>query len=186
GWTIEDHKAYGKAKRGSVGRVHDGVDARVVDPETGAPVDFGQPGLLELKAAHLGDGSWVRTTDLARLDVDRFLWIDGRFDNAIIRGGFKVFPDDVVRALETHPAIREASVIGIADPRLGQAPVAAYIVKSGVEAPEDEALKAHLRDRLLPYQVPVKFLRVEEFPRTPSMKVSQPDLRALFAETEAA
>ena len=69
---------------------------------------------------------------------------------------------------------------------LGQAPVAAYIVKAGHAAPTPDDLKAHLKDRLLPYQVPVQFLQLEDFPRTPSMKVSQPDLRALFAQTAAA
>lgn len=180
GWTLEDFHAHHKAKRGSVGRVHAGVDARIADPETGAPLPYGETGLLELKASHLGDGKWVRTTDLAVLDADRFLWIKGRYDNAIIRGGFKIIPDDVVRAIEAHPAIREASVIGLADPRLGQTPAAAYIVKSGAAAPSEDELRAFLRERLMPYQVPVRFIAVSDFPRTPSMKVSQPDLRRLF------
>ena len=49
------------------------------------------------------DADWVRTTDLARIDADGFLWILGRADQAIIRGGFKVLPDDVRAALESHP-----------------------------------------------------------------------------------
>ncbi|NWG53484.1 MAG: long-chain fatty acid--CoA ligase [Hydrogenophilaceae bacterium] len=183
GWTLEDFKDHHKAKRGSVGRVHAGVEARIVDPETGAPLAPGETGLLELKAAHLGDGQWVRTTDLAALDEDRFLWIKGRHDNAIIRGGFKILPDDVVRAIELHPAIREASVVALPDPRLGQVPAAAYIIKANADAPSEEALRAFLRERLLPYQLPVRLLAVAEFPRTPSMKVSQPDLQALFAAT---
>ena len=54
---------------------------------------------------------WVRTTDLARIDADGFLWILGRADQAIIRGGFKVLPDDVQAALERHPAVRGAAVV---------------------------------------------------------------------------
>jgi long-chain acyl-CoA synthetase len=122
----------------------------------------------------------VRTTDIAVVDADRFLFIKGRFDGAIIRGGFKVMPDDVVNAMQAHPAIREAGVTGIPDRRLGQAPVTAYIVKAGATPPTEEELIAFLRGRLMPYQVPTQFLQVDELPRTPSLKVSQPALRALF------
>ena len=64
---------------------------------------------------------WVRTTDLARIDADGFLWILGRADQAIIRGGFKVHPDDVRAALERHPRVRGAAVVGRPDaaPRRG-------------------------------------------------------------------
>ena len=181
GWTLADFKAHAADKRGAVGRLNPGVEARIVDPETGAPAPFGEIGLLELKAGQINGGAWTRTTDLAVLDADGFLWIKGRHDGAIIRGGFKVQPDDVVKALETHPAIREAAVVGIADERLGQTPAAAFLLRKGCEAPSDEELRGFLKSRLLPYQVPVRFLHLEEFPRTPSMKVSQPDLRALFA-----
>jgi len=187
GWTLGDFKAHHKDKRGSVGRLNPGVAARIVDPETGEVLPHGEEGLLELRAEQLGDGaSWIRTTDLGVLDADDFLWINGRHDNAIIRGGFKVMPDDVVRALEQHPAIREAAVVGLPDPRLGQAPAAAYILRNGAEPPTEDALRGFLREKLLPYQVPVRLMQVAELPRTPSLKVSQPDLRAMFEAAAAA
>jgi long-chain acyl-CoA synthetase len=186
GWTIGDFHKHHKDKRGSVGRMNPGCEARIVDPETGAVLPFGQEGLLELRARHLGDGtSWMRTTDLAVLDADDFLWINGRFDNAIIRGGFKIFPDDLVRAIEQHPAVREAAVVALSDPRLGQVPAAAYIARSGMTAPAEDELKAFLKEKLLPYQVPVRILTVEEMPRTPSLKVSQPELKKLFLNQAA-
>jgi acyl-coenzyme A synthetase/AMP-(fatty) acid ligase len=183
GWTLSDFKAHAADKRGAVGKLTPGVEARIVDPESGAPLPFGEVGLLELKSAQItgSAGGWTRTTDLAALDADDFLWIKGRFDNAIIRGGFKVQPDDVVKALETHPAVREACVVGIPDERLGQVPAAGFLLRRGFEAPADEELRAFLKERLISYQVPVRFLCLDEFPRTPSMKVSQPDLKALFA-----
>lgn len=122
----------------------------------------------------------MRTTDRAALDSDGFLFIKGRADNAIIRGGFKIHPDDIVRALSDHPAIREAAVVGVPDDRLGAVPAAAIILKDGVPAPATDDLKAWLRDRLIAYQVPVYFRIVLDFPRTPSMKPSAPGLRALF------
>lgn len=180
GWTMQDFKTHGKSCRGSVGRMNPGVEGRVVDAETGDPLPFGASGLLELRAKYLGDGvSWMRTNDIARMDEENFLWILGRADNAIIRGGFKIIPDDIVRSIETHPAVREACVIALPDPRLGEVPAAAYLVKSG-QSLEPDTLRAYLRERLTPYQVPVQLLQLDEMPRTPSMKVSQPELKKLF------
>jgi len=182
GWTMEDFKRYGKEKRGSVGRLNAGVEARAVDPETGATLPAGQTGLLELRSAQFGDAqSWLRTTDLAIVDADDFLWIKGRADNAIIRGGYKIAPDDVTRALEAHPAVREAAVVGIPDARLGQVPVAGIKLAAGAAQPDEKELDTFLRARLSPYQIPVRMLYLEEFPRTASLKVDQAALKKLFA-----
>ena len=180
GWTLPDFKKYGAERRGSVGRMNPGVKGRVVHPETGEPVPYGETGLLELRARHLGDGkNWVRTTDLARMDAEDFLWILGRADNAIIRGGFKIIPDDVVKAIESHPDVLEACVVALPDARLGQVPAAGYRVRSGHSLTEAD-LRNYLREKLTAYQVPAKLLALEEFPRTPSMKPSQPELKKLL------
>ena len=181
GWTIDDFRARWTEKRGAVGRVHADIDARVVDPENGAVLATGEEGLLEIKGKQLNnDMQWLRTTDRATLDADRFLFIKGRADDAIIRGGFKIHPDDVVRALSDHPARREVAVIGVPDAPLGAVPAAAIILKHGVEAPAEGDLKAWLKGRLIAYQVPVHIRYVADFPRTPSMKPSAQGLRALF------
>ena len=180
GWTLPDFVKSGAQRRGSVGKMNPGVEGRIVDPESGAPLAYGEKGLLELRARHLGDGeNWVRTTDLARMDEDQYLWILGRADNAIIRGGFKIIPDDVVKAIEAHPAVLEACVVALPDPRLGQVPAAGYRVKSG-QTVSEEVLRSFLRERLTAYQVPTKLLEVQDFPRTPSMKPSQPELKKLL------
>jgi acyl-coenzyme A synthetase/AMP-(fatty) acid ligase len=180
GWTLPEFRKTGKQRRGSVGKMLANVEGRVVDPESGAPLPYGEKGVLELRAKHLGDGtSWIRTTDLAKMDEDQYLWILGRADNAIIRGGFKIIPDDVVRAIESHPAVLEACVVALPDPRLGQVPAAAFRVKNGMDVGETE-LKDYLRERLTAYQVPVRLMKVDDFPRTPSMKPSQPELKRLF------
>lgn len=191
GWNIDDFRVHWAAKRGSAGRVHANIKARVVDPESGAEMPHGEEGLLELKGDQLGpdwrfDGDdWLRTTDRAVLDDDGFLFIKGRADNAIIRGGFKVHPDDVVKALHLHHAVREAAVIGVPDERLGAVPAAAVILREGADRPEPDALKAFLKQHLIAYQVPVHFRFVADFPRTPSMKPSAPGLKALFEEQAA-
>lgn len=173
GWTLADHRTYAKAKRGSVGRASLGARLRVVS-EDGTVLGVDEPGLLEVKPGQLGpDADWVRTTDLARIDADGFLWILGRADQAIIRGGFKVLPDDVRAALESHPAVLGAAVTGRADPRLGEVPVAMVEPREPVTVCE---LADYLRDRLAPYEIPLQIAMVEAIPRTPSGK---PDLAAV-------
>lgn len=180
GWTMADFKKYGADRIGSVGRMNPGIEGRIVDPETGETLPYGQKGLLELRADHLGDGkSWIRTTDLARMDEKQFLWIMGRADNAIIRGGFKIIPDDVVKAIESHPDVLEACVVALPDERLGQVPAAGYRVRSGHSLDEAD-LRTFLREKLTAYQVPTKLLAFDDFPRTPSFKPSQPELRKLI------
>ncbi len=187
GWTLDDFKAHWRDKRGSVGRLNRGIEARIVDPGNGAVLAAGEEGLLELRGENIGDGrDFVRTTDLAVLDADGFLFIKGRHDNAIIRGGFKILPGALVEVLEQHPAIREAGVVGMDDARLGQVPAAAYVLKASAVPPDPDELEEFLRARLLPYQLPVFLHAVDDFPRTPSMKISQPALRALLAEAMAA
>jgi len=189
GWSLDLHRKYAAEKRGSVGRAHPGCELRVVDPESGGPLAPGAIGLLEVRSAQIGnagaDGAeeWVRTTDLAELDGDGFLFIRGRADAAIVRGGFKVMPDEVVRALEKHPSVREAAVVGIDDTRLGQRPVAAVELVAGVEPVSVDALLAFARDRLARYEVPSELRIVETLPRTPSLKVCQPGVRALFEDS---
>jgi long-chain acyl-CoA synthetase len=182
GWTIEDFRQCWPAKRGAVGRLNAQVEARVIDPEIFQSLPLGSVGLLELRATQFAnDGQWVRTTDLAVLDADRFLWIKGRADNAIVRGGFKIHPDAVVSALEKHPAIREACIVGMPDRRLGQVPVAAVVLKAGAPAPTADELSRFLRESLTAYQIPVAYKLVDDLPRTPSMKISQPGVKEMFS-----
>jgi acyl-CoA synthetase (AMP-forming)/AMP-acid ligase II len=175
GWTLPDHQKYWRIKRGSVGRANPGAQLRVVDDD-GNPLGSDQIGLLEVKPGQLGPSAkWMRTTDMARIDADGFLWIVGRADQAIIRGGFKVMPDDVRAALESHPAVAGAAVVGIHDERLGEAPVAMVELREAglVDA---AALADYLRTRLARYEIPTDIAIVAELPRTPSGK---PDLTAI-------
>ncbi len=182
GWNVADHRQFGAAKRGSVGRAHDGCELRVVDQASGATLEPDEVGLLEVRAAQLDGTAWIRTTDLARLDHDGFLWIVGRADQTILRGGFKVQPDVVRAALERHAAVRGAAVVGIDDERLGQVPVAAVELREGYTTSPAELLE-HARVHLAGYELPVEIIIVDTLPRTPSAKVELPAVRALFTDT---
>jgi long-chain acyl-CoA synthetase len=175
GWTLPDHRRYWQAKRGSVGRANPGAQLRVVD-DGGASLAPDQVGLLEVKPGQLDPAAdWMRTTDLARIDADGFVWIVGRSDQAIIRGGFKVMPDDVRTALEGHPAVAGAAVIGRPDERLGETPVAIVELRESAVTDSD-GLVEYLRTRLARYEIPTEITIVDAIPRTPSGK---PDLAAI-------
>ncbi|MBC2864987.1 long-chain fatty acid--CoA ligase [Streptomyces mexicanus] len=182
GWTLGDHEKWYDSKRGSVGRPFKNVRLRVTDPGTGEPLATGEVGRLEVQSAQLAAGDqWTSTSDLGRIDEDGFVFITGRADSAIIRGGFKVQPETVQRALESHPGVRAAAVAGIADQRLGQVPVAAVELADGAEVGPAELLQMCRRD-LMPYEVPVALEIVDRLPRTPSMKISRAEVAAIFEE----
>ena len=180
GWNLADHQRFWAVKRGSVGRATQGAQLRVVAAD-GAPLPPDQPGVLEVKPGALGpDVDWIRTTDLARIDADGFLWILGRADQAINRGGFKVMPDDVRAALESHPAVQGASVIGKPDDRLGETPVAVVELRVGAVTDAQELIE-YLGGRLARYEVPTEITVVARIPRTPSGKADLSAVREHFA-----
>lgn len=185
GWTLDDHERFGRAKIGSVGKARPGVSIRVVE-ETGDPQPANEIGLVEVRAKTAAtapdeDAHWIRTNDLGRLDEDDFLWIVGRADSAIIRGGFKVLATELEEVLERHAGVKEASVVGISDERLGQVPVAAVVAAEPHDAPSTRSLDEHCRSELPSYKVPAEFRIVEDLPRTRSLKVSIPGVRELFS-----
>lgn len=177
GWTLPLHEQWWAKKAGSTGRAYPGVELRVTG-EDGERLPNGEVGRLEVRTAQAPADAkgWVRTSDLAAIDDDGFLWIRGRADDAIVRGGFKVQPETVKKVLETHASVREAAVAGLPDERLGEVPVAAVELEPGQEFPGEAELKALCRGQLTPYEVPKHIIVLDELPRTPSMKVSRVEL----------
>ena len=184
---MKDFRLSYPAKRGSVGRMQPHIHARIVDADSGEVLPCGTAGILELRGKQLGDpAKWVRTTDRASLDTDNFLWIHGRADNAINRGGFKIHPDDIARAIEQHPAVKEAVVVGIADRRLGEIPVAALTLNPEAGPFGVGDLRAYLTEKLLPYQIPAHFRIIANIPRTQSLKPNTPEIKQLFSDPDPA
>jgi long-chain acyl-CoA synthetase len=117
---------------------------------------------------------------LAVIDEIGFLWIKGRVDDAIIRGGFKVHPAKVEKALKEHPAVVDAAVVGLADARLGAVPVAVVVLHESFQHTSEEDILTFVEGHLARYEVPTRLRIVDALPLTLSMKVSRPALRALF------
>jgi long-chain acyl-CoA synthetase len=179
GWTLDDHRRFGTAKRGSVGRLRADVELSLRDPSTGTEAMVGAVGVVHIRGPRFGT-AWHRTNDLAMLDEDGFLFLKGRADDAINRGGFKVLPDEVAAVLRGFPGVRDAAVVGKPDARLGEVPVAALEFVPSASIPDEATLRNFVRAQLAPYMVPTEFRIVAELPRTASMKVSRPALKALF------
>ncbi|MBV9509149.1 MAG: long-chain fatty acid--CoA ligase [Caulobacteraceae bacterium] len=178
GWSLPEYRRYGETKRGSVGRARPDIKLRTVDPETKAPQGIGEVGQLEIFSTRFSP-DWVRTNDFARIDEDGFVFIHGRVDDAINRGGFKILPDEIAPIIRELPGVKDATLVGFPDERLGQAPVAIIEMAPGQKLdPED--LKAFLRTRLAPYQVPVDCKFIDAFPRTNTLKISRPELKAML------
>jgi long-chain acyl-CoA synthetase len=175
--SLEDIERFGSSKRGTVGRAHPGVTLRILDEE-GVEQAPGTMGRLHVRQ---GDGPWVRTNDLAYLDEDGFLFISGRTDNVINRGGFKVSLSEVEKELRELEGVRDAAAIALPDPRLGEVPVAAVVPRDGVRL-DGEALRQELRSRVVPYKVPARVLILDKLPLNVSMKIDRNALRELFQE----
>lgn len=183
-WTLPMYEEWWSTKAGSAGRAMPGVQLRITGDD-GVVIPAGESGRLEIRSAQSPAGAekWVRTSDLARVDGDGFVFIDGRADDVIVRGGFKVQPAQVASALERHPSVREASVAPLPDRRLGHVPVAGVEVHPGSPRPNSSELTALCREVLMPYEVPVHVVVLDELPRTPSSKVSRVELLELVEES---
>jgi acyl-coenzyme A synthetase/AMP-(fatty) acid ligase len=152
------------------------LDASGAPP--GAPVALVARNRPSSVAALLG---LIATSHSIRMvHEDGFLFHRGRADGAIIRGGFKLLPETIERALLLHPSVSAAAVVGVPDTRLGQVPVAAIQLKPGVAPPTVADLEAHLRAHVLATHIPVKWRLVEDLPRNRSMKTDRPAVRRLF------
>jgi acyl-CoA synthetase (AMP-forming)/AMP-acid ligase II len=170
-----------------------GYEMRVVDDD-GHDVPGGQvgellvkgPGVLkaywgddEATAAVLTPDGWLRTGDLARKGPFGLLVFEGRSKHVVKHGGYSVYALEVEHALELHPDVLEAVVIGLPDERMGEVPVAAVRLRQGASL-----AKAHLdrwaAERLADYKVPKRFVAVDELPRTGTNKVQKSEVLALF------
>ncbi len=180
-WTLEDYERFVETKRRSVGRVWSHIaEVRILDAQSGSELPRGETGVLSVRVPSVGP-DWITTNDLAMLDAEGFLYLTGRADDAINRGGFKIHPSLIEDVLRRHPGVADAIVIGIPDRRLGAVPVAAIEQRVGVEVATEDQLKAFLRERLVAYQIPTQIRVLPALPRTPGLKVSRDGVRKLFA-----
>lgn len=182
---------HGERRDGTIGLPFPSTEARIVDPATGEPVPTGEVGELVIRGPQVMAGywerpedtamalrdSWLHTGDMARMSEDGFFTIVDRAKDLIIVGGINVYPREVEEVLLSHPAVRDAGVIGLAEERHGEVPYAFVVLVPGATATEEE-LMAHCRANLARYKVPSHIQFRDELPKTMIGKVLHKDLRA--------
>ena len=131
----------------------------------------------------LRDG-WYRTGDIGRRDADGYFWVHDRKKNLIISGGENIYPAEVERVILEHPDVSECGVIGRADPRWDEVPVAYVIRRQGCRL-ESEDLKTHVQSQLARFKVPRDIVFVADLPRTALGKVQHFMLKQLDARARA-
>ena len=178
-------------RRGTFGRPLAGMEVRIVDPETRAPLPAGRTGRIlvrgpTLMRGYLGvapdetfdaDGAFD-TGDLGHLDADGYLHFSSRAKDVVKTAGVNVAAVEVEEVLEAHPAVGSAYVVGVPDATRGET-VVAFVVASAGGVVEPDALVAFCRGRLASYKVPRYVLPIDEarLPRTGTGKVAKPALR---------
>lgn len=175
---------------GSVGQLVPDAEIRLEGPD-GREVEIGEPGhaLLrcpgqmtayygepELTADRVTPDGWLRTGDILRRDAAGHYFVVGRQSEVIIRSGANIAPAEVESALMSHPAVAEAAVVGVPDPRSGEA-VLAYLVAERGTLPREEEIRQFLAQRVAAYKVPQRFVFIEELPRTERGKLDRTALR---------
>jgi acyl-CoA synthetase (AMP-forming)/AMP-acid ligase II len=190
--TPDDHRAAHEAndqvirrRLGSVGQPVPGVEVQIRGGD-GAVLGPGESGELFVRGdqvsgryAEIGsvldpDG-WFPTKDVAALDRDGYLFITGRSDDTIIRGGENIAPAEVEDVLVEHPSVRDVVVVGVEDPQWGQIIVAVVVAAEGTD-PDPEELRAHVRNTLRGSRTPDRVVFRDELPTTPTGKVLRRDL----------
>jgi acyl-CoA synthetase (AMP-forming)/AMP-acid ligase II len=126
-------------------------------------------------------GGWFHTGDLGKLDARGFLWITGRASDMYISGGSNVYPREAEEAILTHPAIAECAVVGIPHPKWGEAGVACVVPREGAGVTEDAVL-AHLKDRIARYKQPLRVVVWDALPKSGYGKVPKALVKARLAE----
>jgi acyl-CoA synthetase (AMP-forming)/AMP-acid ligase II len=183
----EDHRAAQAAsdlavvkRLGSVGRPVPGIELEIRD-EDGNILPPGQTGELfvrgeQVSGRYTGIGSvldengWFPTKDIAMLDEEGYLFIGGRSDDTIIRGGENIAPAELEEVLIEHPHVRDVAVVGVEDPQWGQAIVAVVVPAAGID-PDPEELREHVRKSLRGSRTPDRVVFRDELPATPTGKV---------------
>jgi acyl-CoA synthetase (AMP-forming)/AMP-acid ligase II len=181
----------------AIGKPLEPTEVKVVDADL-APVPPGTEGDLLMRApGQMTEyfrnpeqtearfrGDWLFTGDRVIEEEDGLIRVVGRNEERINRGGFKFYPAEIESALEEHEDVREAAVIAVPHPVMGQDAVG-FVVPSAAGAVDEDALRAHLRERIAPNKVPARILLVDEFPRGAYGKLVRRELLKRYEAAES-
>jgi acyl-CoA synthetase (AMP-forming)/AMP-acid ligase II len=200
----EDHRIEGteeekerKLKRltSSIGKPLPDVEVKIVDEEGKAlpSLEVGEiwargPRIMtgywrdEQKTSQvMTQDGWLRTGDMGWMDEEGYIYLAGRGDDMIIRGGENISPEEVENILHSHPKVEEAAVIGVPDPEWGQEPRAVVVLKRGKDATSEEIIE-YCRSRLSGFKRPRSVVFIDSLPRNPMGKVLRKKLREEYGK----
>jgi long-chain acyl-CoA synthetase len=200
GPVVTSTLATGRGKPACIGGPLQGVEVQLRDTAEAAvtsdPAGAGDqgPGEIVVRGANLFSGywpegadgpdaqGWLATGDLAYRDDDGDLHLVDRRSDLVLVSGFNVYPAEVERVLESHPAVAESAVIGVPDPRTGAAVRAVVVLAPGEKATADELIE-HAAASLARYKVPTSVYFLPALPHSLAGKVSRARLRELGLTT---
>jgi len=167
---------------GSVGRIAKGVEIRIREPEGGPDVSPGEDGEIYVRTSEMpsefvggakvpvDEDGWFATGDVGHLDEHPILYLTGRVQEKMIVGGFNVYPAEVEDVARRSEGVLDVVVVGVADERLGEIPVAG-VVWNG--EPDEQRLLSEMREELAHYKVPRLIFSLDAIPLTPRDKVDR-------------
>ncbi|WP_227355031.1 acyl-CoA synthetase [Haladaptatus salinisoli] len=184
-----------EVRPGSMGKPLPGIEAAVVDPETGEPLEPGETGEIAQrgdypcffagywnkpeKTAECFVNDWYLSGDLGHLDEDGYFWFEGRADDVIISSGYRIGPFEVESSLGEHPAVAEAAVVPKPHDERGTI-VKAYVVPSEGTNPTPqlaEDIKQHVKEELSAHEYPREIEFRDDLPKTVTGKIRRTELR---------
>ena len=195
----EDHRLQGtreeiekKVRRlSSIGKPLGDVEFRVVDDD-GEDLPAGEVGELAIRTPRVMkgyataegaamsplEGGWLRTRDMGWIDEEGYIYLAGRKDDMIIRGGENIAPVEVEAVLQSHPDVEEVAVYGVPSEEWGQIVAAAVAVRAGRSVTADDLIE-YCRQRLASFKKPERIIFLPELPRNPLGKILKKDLKQL-------
>jgi acyl-CoA synthetase (AMP-forming)/AMP-acid ligase II len=193
--TEEERKKKLERLSSSIGRPLPDVEVKIVDEQGNTLPPF-KPGEILARGPRIMTGywrdeqktsqvmsldGWLRTGDMGWMDEEGYIYLTGRGDDMIIRGGENISPEEVENILQSHPKVEESAVIGVADPEWGQEPRAIVVLKRGEAATPGELME-YCRSRLAGFKRPRSVVFVDALPRNPMGKVLRKKLREEYGE----
>ena len=181
----------------TVGRAHEGVEVKIIDPATGETVppnvqgELCTRGYLVMKGYYnmpeqtrmvIDEEGWLHTGDLATVDDDGYYRITGRLKDMIIRGGENIYPREIEEFLYSHPKILDVQVVGVPDSTYGEQVLACIRVKPE-ETLTAEEVKAYCDGKIARFKIPYYIQFVEDYPMTASGKIQKFKLREQAIQT---
>jgi len=194
--TQEEREKKLKRLSSSIGRPLPDVEVKTVD-EDGKALSGGEVGEIVVRGSRVMTGywgdeqktsevitpdGWLRTGDMGWIDDEGYIYLAGRGDDMIIRGGENISPEEVEDVLHAHPKVEEAAVIGVFDPEWGQEPRAIVVLKTGESATPAEIIE-YCRSRLAGFKRPRSVIFVDYLPRNEMGKVLKKELRDRYGQT---